>query len=206
MVAQYGFYYNVDSCTGCKMCVAACRETKDAFAPGLKFRRVIDYAGGDWKILENGSCVKENFVSYSISMACNHCATPACVETCPTGAMQKDPETGIVWSDSEVCIGCATCTDSCPYGAPRLDEEKLISGKCDFCRDKLANGENPACVDACPMRAIEFGELSELQEKYGTVADLAPLPESSATGPSIVLGTPRLTGEGHVTSTQEELL
>lgn len=206
MVAQYGFYYNVDLCTGCKACVTACRDVKDTFLPGLKYRRVIDCTGGKWKVLDNGSCAVDGFFSYSVSMACNHCSDPACVASCPSGAMQKSEDGGVVWSDGEICIGCETCANVCPYTAPRLDIGKGVIGKCDFCRELIAEGGNPACVDACQMRAIEHGELADLQAKYGTNADIDPLPSSNETGPSIVLGIPRLTGEGgRVTSTEEEL-
>ncbi len=71
---------------------------------------------------------------YFVSLACNHCSSPACVANCPTGAMQKDEETGIVWTDHDVCIGCKTCETACPYGAPTYGEEEGYMLKCDMCR------------------------------------------------------------------------
>ena len=59
--------------------------------------------------------------------------------------------------------------------------------KCNFCEDLLAKGENPVCVDACPMRALQFGELAELRNKYGAVNAIEPLPEASITSPSLVM-------------------
>ena len=207
MVKQYGFYFNADICTGCNTCVAACRDKNDTFAPGFKLRRVLDYCGGKWEKLDNGSMKKTGFYKYSVSFSCNHCANPACVKACPSGAMTKDEENGIVYVNQEVCIGCETCSHVCPYSAPRLDPEAGIMRKCDFCRDSLAAGEVPACVGACPMRALAFGELDQLQGRYGTNADLAPLPSSKTTTPSIVIGMPRLYGtDGRVVSADEELL
>ena len=60
----------------------------------------------------------------------------------------------------------------------------------DACADRLAQGLLPICVEACPQRAIEFGEVSELRKKYGNNADIAPLPSSSVTQPSLVIRPP----------------
>lgn len=205
MVAQYGFYYNTDRCTGCKGCIAACRDKNDTFV-GFKFRRVIDQAGGTWTQLDNGSWQHENVASYSISISCNHCAHPICVHNCPTHAMQKRDD-GIVFVDQERCIGCGTCAMSCPYHAPRMDTDKHVMGKCDFCRDLIDKGETPMCVASCQMRAIDFGEISELRDKYGDNADIAPLPSSSLTSPSIVINASRFADiDRHITSTAEELV
>ena len=62
--------------------------------------------------------------------------------------------------------------------------------KCDACADRVAQGLLPICVEACPQRAIEFGEISELRKKYGDNADIAPLPSSSTTKPSLVIRPP----------------
>ena len=59
--------------------------------------------------------------------------------------------------------------------------------KCNFCQDLQANGQNPACVDACVMRAIEFGDLQELRAKYGDVNAVAPLPSADLTHPALVI-------------------
>ena len=62
--------------------------------------------------------------------------------------------------------------------------------KCDMCHDRVAAGQMPVCVEACPLRALDFGDIDELREKYGDVADLAPLPDSSETSPNLVLTAP----------------
>jgi anaerobic dimethyl sulfoxide reductase subunit B (iron-sulfur subunit) len=83
-------------------------------------------------------------------------------------------------------------------------------GKCDFCQDLLAQGEDPACVATCPMRALGFGELEQLISKTGTVKGIEPLPEPGLTNPSLVI-TPHRdaqlsgTGTGHVLNLPEEL-
>ncbi len=104
-----------------------------------------------------------------------HCQDPVCVNVCPTTAMSKD-ENGIVSVDADKCIGCRYCEWACPYGAPQFNEAAGVMTKCNMCQDLVAEGGNPACVDACPMRALEFGDIEELQAKYGTLDGIAPLP------------------------------
>lgn len=199
---QYGFYVDSARCVGCKTCQVACKDENDT-PVGALFRRVHNYEDGDWAW--DGSLWRPaNMVSYQLSVSCNHCASPACVANCPSGAMQKDDETGIVTSDPEVCIGCQTCVRSCPYGAPQyLGEEASVIGKCDGCRERRAAGLDPRCVTVCPTRALEFDDLKALRERHpGLDALVEPLPDDG-TDPSLLvnphLGAPR-TGQGAGTS------
>ena len=103
-------------------------------------------------------------------------------------AISKDSETGVVIIDEEVCIGCRSCESACPYGVPQYDETAGFERKCDFCSDLLAAGENPACVDSCPQRVLEYGDIDELVNKYpDAVRDLPILPKSSETGPATII-------------------
>jgi DMSO reductase iron-sulfur subunit len=115
---QYGFYFDADRCGSCKACVMACRDKNDTLL-SLKNRNVIDFGGGRW-VEKDGLVQPENVFVYSISISCNHCESPACVANCPTGAMIKRDEDGIVYVDESVCIGCGTCANACPYGAPKV--------------------------------------------------------------------------------------
>ena len=187
-MSQYGFYFNGPRCTGCKTCELACKDKKDLSAQ-IAFRNVYEYTGGGWT--QEGSLWAGDVFSYYVSSACNHCESPVCVANCPQGAMTKDPETGIVSVDPETCIGCGTCAKTCPYGAPKIDEEQGRSVTCDMCADRVAEGKVPVCVEACPLRALEFGEIEELRSKYGTTAAVAPLPDPSETKPSVVITEPR---------------
>ena len=73
---------------------------------------------------------------------------------------------------------------ACPYNAPRVDREKGHSVKCDGCAERVAEGKMPICVEACPMHALEFGDVDEMKKK-GEQADFAPLPEKKYTSPNL---------------------
>jgi len=187
MAKQLGFYFDASACTGCKACAIACKDRSD-LPVGINWRRVMQYGGGTWSPdpLHPELVAPNNLFVYSLSTACQHCETPLCVEVCPTAAITKGDD-GVVLINSEQCIGCRYCEWACPYGAPQFNEEAGFMTKCDFCSDLQAQGDNPACVDACVMRALEFGELDELRAKYGNEAEIEPLPSADITHPALVI-------------------
>jgi anaerobic dimethyl sulfoxide reductase subunit B len=196
MAKQYGFYFDSSSCMGCKACQVACKDKND-LPVGMNWRRVLQYGNGGW-VPQGKFYVPTSTFVYSLSMACNHCENPACVNVCPTTAMSKRAD-GIVLVNQDLCIGCRYCEWACPYSAPQFNEAKGVMTKCNFCEDLLAQGQNPACVDACPMRAIEFGEITELRAKHGTMSEIEPLPAASVTKPNLVVTPHRhaqLSGKG----------
>jgi anaerobic dimethyl sulfoxide reductase subunit B (iron-sulfur subunit) len=176
-MAQNGFYIDTATCSACKVCVIACKDVNDNKV-GYNYRHVTEYEGGK----------NPDVWAASLSMACNHCAEPACLAACKEGAITKDAETGLVVINPQACIGCKLCIDSCPYGAPVHFPDENIVNKCHGCRDKLALGEKPACVAACAMRSLDFGEISELEKKYGSglVDKAADLPDAR-TKPSLLI-------------------
>ncbi len=200
MAKQMGFYFDASACNGCKACVIACKS-KNALPTGINFRQVVQYGGGSWITHpeDKSLMMPSNLFVYSISAACMHCQSPKCVEICPTTALFKRDEDGVVLIDAEKCIGCRYCEWACPYGAPQFNEESGKMMKCDFCADLLAEGQQPFCTSACVMRALEYGELSELQAKYGRVNAIEPLPAANITEPALVI-TPhkdaQFSGEG----------
>ena len=207
-MTQYGFYFDSSRCTGCKTCELVCKDYHD-LGPDILFRRIYDFEGGSWEKTSEGAWNKTAF-NYHLAISCNHCDNAACVENCPTGAMQKDEETGIVWTDHDVCIGCKTCETACPYGAPTYGEEEGYMLKCDMCRGEVAAGGKPICVTGCPMRALDFGTREEMIEKYGEGdVEVEPLP-ADTTGPNLIL-TPHRdaqksgSGTGSVVNLEEEL-
>jgi len=166
----------VDStrCTNCRTCEIACKDANNA-GVGRRMRRVRTFEGGEFPAI----------FAYNISMSCNHCEDPACVQQCPAKAYAKRESDGVVIHDPEKCIGCRYCTWVCPYGAPQYDQNEGRVWKCNFCVEELDRGETPACVSACPLRAIEFGPLDEITKKPGATIEILFSPSSGLTRPSV---------------------
>lgn len=162
----------------------ACRDAYD-LSVGSTYRQVYECEGGTTTRNADGSFSTSCF-TYAVSVACNHCSDPVCVKVCPTEAMHKDPETGLVSVDARRCVGCGYCHLSCPYNAPRVDRAKGHSVKCDGCATRISAGEKPVCVEACPARALEFGPAEEMAA-LGEEAAIAPLPAPGHTRPNLFI-------------------
>lgn len=140
-------FINTDRCTGCDDCVRACAAAHD----------------GNPRFLRAGQ-IHQNLM---VTKACMHCVDPVCTIGCPTGAIQRSPQDGLIVIDDSSCIGCSICADTCPYDNIRMveirdqagvfvvDEEThepiLKATKCDFC---LNQPGGPACQRACPHDAL----------------------------------------------------
>lgn len=182
---QLGFiHHNVD-CIGCRACEIACKD-KNGLAAGPRFRRVQYVEGGTYP----------DVYAYKVNMSCNHCSDPACLPTCPTGAIFKRKKDGIVDIDSTLCIGCRRCEAACPYGAPQFDVESNTVKKCNMCVDEIDAGRKPYCVSACMMRVLDIGPIDSLRDgTYETkakagheevVKQVKNMSDPELTNPSIV--------------------
>ncbi|WP_298439476.1 DMSO/selenate family reductase complex B subunit [uncultured Ferrimonas sp.] len=191
---QYGFFIDTTKCTGCKACHVSCKDDNE-LPLGVKWRRVYEYAGGQWQTNADGSFENSVFTHY-ISMGCNHCSHPVCVKACPTGACHKRKQDGLVHIDASVCVGCRSCERACPYDAPQFDDKRGVMTKCDGCFDRIKAGLKPVCVESCTMRALDFGPIDELRATYGSNADIEPLAPSSTTNPNMVIKVNRLNQSG----------
>jgi Fe-S-cluster-containing dehydrogenase component/DMSO reductase anchor subunit len=172
---QYAFDVDLDKCTGCKACVTACHNLN-----GLD-------EGETWRavgVLHGGSAAAP--VKLTVSTACHHCLEPACLSGCPVGAYEKHPVTGIVKHLDDQCIGCQYCTFTCPYEVPQYNPRRGIVRKCDMCSDRLAAGDAPACVQACPNGAIAIAVIDQRQALEDAQGD-AFLP--GAPSPAITVPT-----------------
>ncbi|BAS47531.1 anaerobic dimethyl sulfoxide reductase chain B [Aggregatibacter actinomycetemcomitans NUM4039] len=89
--------------------------------------------------------------------------------------------------NEEICIGCRYCHMACPYDAPQFDAEKGHMTKCDGCYSRIKAGQKPICVDACPLRALDFAPIKELRARYGEQVSIAPLPSAEVTHPNLVV-------------------
>lgn len=143
-----GFIFDHNRCVACSACCAACiLENKWA----VHARNIFTY----------NSEVLPSLPVINISLACNHCVNAPCIDGCPTGSLYRDTPTGAVLLDENKCIGCKYCQWNCPYDAPKLNYEKGIIEKCNLCYSGLIEGRLPACTNACPTGALNFGELTE---------------------------------------------
>ena len=176
-MSTYGFYFDMSKCVGCRVCLIACKG-KNRLNIEATLRRVRTFETGTYP----------NPGIFHLSESCNHCENAVCVRACPVGALEK-LRNGIVDINEELCIGCRACISACPYNAPQFAAEQGIVKKCNFCRDLVEAGKNPACVDACMMRALHSGKMNELAAEHGPglVKDLPVLPSSSRTNPSLLV-------------------
>jgi Fe-S-cluster-containing dehydrogenase component/DMSO reductase anchor subunit len=142
---QYAFEVDLDQCSGCKACVTACHSL-NGLDEGETWREVGQLISNDWR---------QPFQT-TVTTACHHCVDPGCLNGCPVLAYEKDPTTGIVRHLDDQCIGCQYCILKCPYEVPKYSEHRGIVRKCDMCTQRLAVGEAPACVQACPNEAIQI--------------------------------------------------
>ncbi len=174
--------YNAAHGNSCTHCMDACNHTHNV--PDIP----ADQFGGEeikwiWKEHfghafhnQRHPFQREHLEHLPIPVLCNHCDNPPCVRVCPTQATFKREEDGIVMMDWHRCIGCRYCVVACPYGSrsfnwrdprPFIDElnpdfptrTRGVVEKCTFCEERLARGEGPACVEACPAGALTFGDL-----------------------------------------------
>ena len=180
---RWGMAIDVTKCANednCTKCSAACRAAHNI--PQVPdARHDIRWL---WKepfnrALPNETDQYSSLATESVMVMCNHCDNPACVRVCPTQATFKR-EDGIVAMDYHRCIGCRYCMAACPYGSrsfnfqdprpyianPTADfptRTKGVVEKCNFCSERLGSGRQPACVEACPEKALTFGNLNDPQ-------------------------------------------
>ena len=155
----------------CKTCEIACQDFHNI---DVRLRRV--------RTFEHGSFPQVRV--YNFSMSCNHCADPLCVSHCPANAYTKRVPDGIVVHDPDRCIGCRYCTWVCPYGAPKYDAAAGHVRKCNLCVEEIDAGREPACVAACPLRAIEVATFDEIVLRSDVSIDCDDLPAAKYTKPA----------------------
>ena len=177
---RWGLLIDTSKCaTGCNDCVTACNtENGLSGKTGLQDSQWIRKV----ELTNNNTGAK-----HSLPMMCQHCEHPPCVDVCPTGASFKRAD-GIVLVDRHICIGCRYCMMACPYKARSLVHEDLNDtqlahmprGKgcvesCTLCMHKVDRGDKTtACAEACPEKAIVFGDLNdpgcEIAQRLATYA------------------------------------
>jgi len=154
----YGILYDAKACIGCRECETACKGRRD-----LPAVNEPELDADTWTIIKLYQEEENQHIYSFIKRNCMHCVDPACVSACPVGAMQKTPEGPVIY-DETICIGCRYCMAACPFDVPKYEWEEVFPRiqKCDMCSDRIAEGDQPACVEACKIGALKFGKRSEL--------------------------------------------
>jgi carbon-monoxide dehydrogenase iron sulfur subunit len=145
-------FVHLDRCVGCRNCQLACAvehsSTKSLFAAITepekpRYRLYVERADDK-----------------NIPLTCRHCDPAPCLDSCIAGSIFRD-ERGAVIQRDERCVGCWTCMMVCPYGVVGRKREQKIAVKCDRCQDR----DVPACVGACPTKALVYAEAGEFGER-----------------------------------------
>jgi len=139
---------DLDKCTGCGICEFACSAKKEKkFNPLLSRIRLVR----DEPLI-------------TVSLSCRLCEKPPCVAVCPTKALRKDENTGIIMVEEDKCIGCHWCLQACQFGALGIHPEKKSVFMCDLCEG------DPLCIKLCPTEALELITQEALEEKARNIS------------------------------------
>ena len=173
-MAQFGWLLDLKRCVGCHACSVACKAenntapqqspltVRNGRAVAVNYRFVHNVDGGAYP----------HPTRTFVTMACHHCEHPACLASCPVGAITKlataDKRNGLVLIDQATCIGCRYCEWACPYGAPRFNEITGKVEKCTGCQHRLAKDLPPACATTCSGRALNWTDAFDFAGGYGT--------------------------------------
>lgn len=141
---KHRFIVNPDACIGCRSCELAC-----------SFTHAVNNRRAQTRIypLETG------FKELWVPVVCLQCEDAACIKSCLVDALKRNPETGAIELNQEVCVKCMACVAACPFGCSILDEIHDMIVKCDLC------GGDPACAHFCPTKALEWKPIAPGKNK-----------------------------------------
>ena len=161
-----GMLYDATKCVGCKSCMVACSQAND-LKPDTRIDGLhqapptLNYFTKN--IIKLYRTADGSDHSY-FKQQCMHCADPGCVAACMFGGLKKDKQTGIVWWNGSLCVGCRYCEIACPFHIPTFQWDgfnpKIV--KCELCRQRLSKGLEPGCTTVCPTNAVIYGRRADL--------------------------------------------
>ncbi len=158
---------DISKCIGCKACQVACmqwNDLRDEITSHPGYNNPVDLSDQSWTVMRFAEVEgKDGRLEWLIRKdGCMHCEDPGCLKACPApGAIVKYAN-GIVDFVSENCIGCGYCIAGCPFNVPRISKKDNKAYKCSLCSDRIAVGQSPACVKACPTGSLMFGAKDEM--------------------------------------------
>ncbi len=153
-VKNKGIIVEIEKCLACKSCEIACavahsksKVLQEAVQELPKpQRRVTVQAAGE----------------FSVPLQCRHCEDAPCIAVCPTAAIHREDADGPVLIEQDKCIGCKYCLVVCPFGVIEVSHDGKVMVKCDLCFERAKAGQEPACVEACPTKALKLGSEKDL--------------------------------------------
>jgi formate dehydrogenase iron-sulfur subunit len=175
----FGILFDVNRCIGCRACQMACKQAHNLpYVPLNQPHRPRGEAG-NWNtphltpydyLVMNAYLAegKDGETKWRhVRRACMHCVEPICFEACFVHAYRKTPEGPVVYMDPGICVGCRYCQLACPFLTIQVEWEEVFSriSKCPMCYERVKEGQQPACVAACPTKALEFGKRGGLLAK-----------------------------------------
>ncbi len=186
-----GTFIDLTKCIGCGLCTDACRVKNEARYPEPVDDIPVNWPTGRYEDWSDKRDLTDRFTPYNwtfvekvdidgqqinIPRKCMHCDNPPCANLCPFSVKEKD-KNGAVVIDHNGCMGGAKCRDVCPWEVPQRQAGvglymKIVPGlmgggvmyKCDLCTDLLDQGQQPACVSACPTGAQQIGPKEEMKQ------------------------------------------
>jgi len=147
-------FIDIERCQGCKSCEIAC-AVEHSKSKSL-FQAVLEEPRPQTRVKV------ERIGELAAPLQCRHCEDAPCVTVCPTKALEKQGVEGPVLVREELCIGCKWCILVCPFGVIGLSREGKAIIKCDLCFERE---DGPACVEACPTKALRFITVAELNKE-----------------------------------------
>ncbi len=136
-------YIDLDKCRACDACEASCSYFYHPFNRGIQYLREIA----------------------EFSVKCRQCEEAPCVMSCPADALEKG-EDQIVKRYNMRCISCKTCAYACPFGTILPELLPYAASRCDYCLNRLSDGEMPVCTGECPHNAIQYGEFESNDKDF----------------------------------------
>jgi len=156
-----------EKCLGCRTCEMFCSLAHTGTCNPARSRVNI---------------IKMDLDVRCVPVVCQQCVDPACENSCPVGAISRNPVTGAMETDRDICIGCRTCVFACPFGGTGVDPWEGTVIRCDLCEGA------PKCAEVCPYGAIVYVEEDRqaLHKKRGSaerfLASLEPLAGKQSAG------------------------
>lgn len=150
-------YVDIGKCLACKTCELSCAVEHSRSK--VLCKAIYECPG------PQGRIAVESESGINIPLQCRHCEDAPCMKVCPSKAIDRLGNDQPVLINADRCIGCKLCIIACPFGALKMDRSNKAVIKCDMCFERLREGKLPACVAACPSKALKFMTSDEIAKE-----------------------------------------